>query len=107
MISILFISHSHILSAIHKITIKNYYYCQLRYDEESNYNYQTGTSNGGKIGHFTQIVWKGTTKLGIAKASTTTKKNGFYATYVVAQYSPAGNVRGRYRANVQQPGWGK
>ena len=100
-------SHSQILSAINKITIKNY--CQLRYDEESNYNYQTGRSNGGQIGHFTQIVWKGTTKLGIAKASATTKKNGFYATYVVAHYSPAGNIIGRsnYRANVQQPGWGK
>ena len=49
-----------------------------------------------KTGHFTQIVWKSTTKLGCAisfKSAT-----GKY--YGVCHYSPAGNYRGRFRQNV-------
>lgn len=70
------------------------------YDEESLYDYgRPGYSDA--TGHFTQVVWKGTSKLGIAKATS----NG--CTYVVARYSPSGNVRGRFPANVKQPTWGK
>merc|ERR1739844_7435 len=77
------------------------------YSEESDYDYQTGTSkNGYDIGHFTQVVWKGSTKFGIAKAYAK-QKNGWYGVWVVAHYGPAGNVGGDYIANVQQPGWGK
>ena len=86
-------------------TIKNY--CQLRYSEEPAYDYRTGTSKNGKvIGHFTQVVWKETTKVGIAKASAK-MADGWYGVWVVAHYGPAGNVGGDYIANVQQPGWGK
>ena len=74
---------------------------RLRYDEESLYDYgRPGYS--GATGHFTQVVWKGSTKFGIAKASAK-QKNGWYGVYVVAQYSPAGNSP-RYIANVGQPG---
>jgi len=79
------------------------------YDEESDYDYQYGTSKNGKeIGHFTQIVWKGSTEFGIAKAKAKLN-NGWYGVWVVAQYNPPGNFVGRanYIANVQQPGWGK
>merc|ERR1712226_911418 len=79
------------------------------YKEESDYDYQYGTSKNGKaIGHFTQIVWKGSTEFGIAKA-TAKQNDGWYGVWVVAQYSPAGNIVGRanYIANVQRPGWGK
>jgi len=75
------------------------------YDEINNYNFQTGKSNGGVIGHFTQVVWKASTKLGIGKASKTgpwTKRPGWTkkCDYVVGRYSPAGNWRGQYQANV-------
>jgi uncharacterized protein YkwD len=75
------------------------------YGEEANYDYRTGTSkNGKKIGHFTQLVWKGSTKFGIAKASGKRKqKDGWYSVWVVAQYSPAGNSVGQYIANVRKP----
>jgi len=77
------------------------------YGEESNYDYQTGTSKNGKtIGHFTQVVWKGSTKFGIAIARAKTK-GGWYGVWTVAQYSPSGNIvtgnRAYYKANVQQP----
>lgn len=55
--------------------------------------YKKGTklsqSNWSKAGHYTQMVWSTTTKvgLGIAKA-----KNG--KVYIVANYSPAGNMMG-------------
>jgi len=49
---------------------------------------------GHITGHFTQVVWKGTTKVGMAKAS------GNGRTWVVANYSPQGNVR-----MIGRPGW--
>jgi len=47
------------------------------------------------IGHFTQVVWKGSTELGIGKAS---GRNG--GTFVVANYNPPGNFGGQYNQNV-------
>ncbi|KAF4524951.1 hypothetical protein B566_EDAN014132, partial [Ephemera danica] len=44
--------------------------------------------------HFTQIVWKCTTELGIAIA---TRGN---RTVVVANYSPRGNMQDQFRENV-------
>ena len=49
-------------------------------------------------GHFTQVVWKNSKKLGIAKAK---NKNG--KTIVVANYEPAGNWIGQYKDNVPPP----
>ena len=69
----------------------------LRYDEHRDYNY----NNGGfsmETGHFTQMVWKSSTKFGIAKA--TGISNGMKCTYVVARYLPAGNVSGQFKKNV-------
>ena len=48
-------------------------------------------------GHFTQVVWKASTQLGIGKA----EKNG--CIYVVGRYSPAGNMGGQYKSNVLKP----
>ncbi|RZM01051.1 MAG: serine protease [Sphingomonas sp.] len=42
-----------------------------------------------KVGHYTQIVWRQTTRFGCAMASDATTD------YVVCRYSPAGNVIGR------------
>ena len=72
-------------------------------NEEPNYNYGTGrpwSSNpNGVIGHFTQLVWKGTTKLGVGIAGNRSKNCRF----VVFQYQPQGNVQGIYTENVFKP----
>lgn len=49
------------------------------------------SSNSGRfgdVGHFTQIVWRGTQEMGCAEASSRTDD------YVVCRYLPAGNVVG-------------
>lgn len=45
--------------------------------------------NWSKTGHYTQMVWSKTTKVGLGKAVC---KNG--ATIIVANYDPAGNMMG-------------
>ena len=54
----------------------------------------------GVIGHFTQIVWKSSLKVGVGIGTAT--KDGKTVTYIVARYSPAGNYNSNeaYRANV-------
>ncbi|XP_012281967.1 repressed by EFG1 protein 1 isoform X3 [Orussus abietinus] len=47
--------------------------------------------------HFTQIVWKGTSEMGIAMA----KKDG--TCVVVACYHPRGNIVGQFAENVKKP----
>jgi hypothetical protein len=46
-------------------------------------------------GHFTQVVWKASTELGVGWA---TGRNGW--TYFCCNYAPAGNYQGQFRANV-------
>ena len=73
------------------------------YSEEANYDYVNGkSSNGGVIGHFTQLVWKNTNKIGCAYAQ------GKYKTYspafyVCCNYYPAGNYNNQYIQNVFRP----
>lgn len=47
------------------------------------------------IGHFTQVVWKDSTELGVGCAKTDNGK-----TYVVANYNPPGNMMGKFKENV-------
>ena len=64
------------------------------YDERKLYNFRTpGYSES--TGHFTQIVWKGSKKVGIGLAKS---KNGMY--YGVASYYPPGNLQGTFEENV-------
>ena len=84
-----------------------------RYNEEKDYDYKTGdvkqqckdnpatcySKNG--VGHFTQVVWKDSIKLGIGKA--TGKIDKLFCTWVVGRYSPAGNVMGKFQENVLKP----
>ena len=84
-----------------------------RYAEEKNWDYWTGDKKQickqnpnscvakGATGHFTQVVWKGSVKLGIGKA--TGKVDDWFCTWVVGRYSPAGNVQGQYTNNVLKP----
>lgn len=71
---------------------------QMWYDEVKDYNFKNPGNFGG-TGHFTQVVWFESQQMGVAKAG---EGNG--AQYVVARYSPAGNVRGHYPDNVKPKG---
>lgn len=45
---------------------------------------------GSRTGHYTQVVWKGTTHVGC----------GYYNNVLSCQYSPPGNYGGQFRRNV-------
>ena len=63
--------------------------------------YSFGSDRGsGGTGHFTQVVWKGSSVLGIGSADA--EKNGMHCTYVVGRYKKAGNFIGNYKENVEQ-----
>lgn len=63
-----------------KSPVRHWYSEVKEYDYKKDADFQKGT------GHFTQVVWKDTKELGIAKAKGV-KEGG---TYVVAIYNPAG-----------------
>ena len=70
------------------------------YAEIKSYNYgKPGFS--GATGHFTQVVWKSSTKLGCGIASG--KFQGYNGRYVVCRYAPPGNVIGAFPQNVLPP----
>lgn len=53
---------------------------------------------GMHCGHFTQVVWKSSTKFGCGQALSEWGKS-----FIVCNYSPAGNVQGHFDANVPVP----
>ncbi|KAL9975351.1 hypothetical protein ACROYT_G012504 [Oculina patagonica] len=61
------------------------------------YNFATGGFSGG-TGHFTQVVWKGSTVLGVGRAEV--EQNGMKCAYIVGRYKPAGNMMGDFPKNV-------
>ena len=66
------------------------------YDEIKDYDFKKGKSkNGGVVGHFTQLVWKDSTQLGIGVA-----KSAKNSIYVVANYHPGGNFNHNELNNV-------
>ena len=70
-----------------------------RYNEVCQPGYTFGSESGSSgTGHFTQVVWKGSQKLGMGKADG--EKNGMKCTYIVGRYDPAGNMMGAYADNV-------
>lgn len=58
-------------------------------------------------GHFTQLVWNGSTKFGAARAFGKSPGSQFYETYIVANFSVAGNMAGDFAANVATPTMGQ
>ena len=70
----------------------------FRYKEVCSPGFNFGSEEPGGAGHFTQVVWKKSTKLGIGKA--TSKEKGMTCTYVVARYKPAGNYKSQFGDNV-------
>ena len=76
----------------------------FRYSERKYYNYENPIyGSSGVIGHFTQLVWKSSQKVGVGIASKIT--GGNTKTVIVARYSPPGNIHTteEYKANVMQP----
>lgn len=69
------------------------------YDEELDYDYVTGKAKVpfAPILHFTQIVWKATTKLAMAIAMANNRL------VAVARYEPVGNNGGQFQENVLVP----
>ncbi|CUM53323.1 uncharacterized protein AC631_00548 [Debaryomyces fabryi] len=61
------------------------------YEEGNDYDYSSSSS----FDHFTQIIWKDTTKLGCAY-----KDCSSAGKYIVCSYDPAGNVVGEGKANL-------
>lgn len=70
------------------------------YAEGASYSYQRASYTPG-LGHFTQLVWKSTTKVGCGIAACN-GKHGTPGNLLVCEYSPAGNVvnPGYFGANV-------
>ncbi|KAK5639994.1 hypothetical protein RI129_010805 [Pyrocoelia pectoralis] len=64
------------------------------YDEVKDYVFGSESIKFNTL-HFTQVIWKGTTELGVGMA-----KNSKGQTYVVANYSPRGNILSQFTANV-------
>jgi uncharacterized protein YkwD len=61
-----------------------------------------------KVGHLTQLVWKGTTKVGCVSidcgnAMTVNNEASTMNKYTVCNYSPPGNYAGEYAKNVSPP----
>ena len=73
------------------------------YAEEKNYSYAHPQFSSA-TGHFTQLVWKSSRKIGCAYAPCY-GKNGTPGNYVVCEYSPAGNIvnAGYFEKNVTPP----
>jgi len=68
------------------------------YSEIKDYTFGKEPSMGGPVtGHFTQVVWKGSTEVGVGVAQEGSK------VVVVANYSPPGNYGGQYVDNVPPP----
>lgn len=66
---------------------------QMWYDEVNDPGYSGDGDMGA--GHFTQLVWKSTTKVGMAMG----EAGG--DVYIAANYDPAGNMMGDYDNNVE------
>ncbi|CAN8257961.1 unnamed protein product [Cochlearia groenlandica] len=59
---------------------------ELWVDERANYNYASNTCKGVFCGHYTQVVWRNSVRVGCAKVRC---NNG--GTIIVCNYDPRGN----------------
>ena len=77
-------------------------YLQLfffRYNEvcDPGYDFSNGGFSSG-TGHFTQVVWKESTVLGLGRVEI--DRRGMKCAYIVGRYKPRGNMRGKFPENV-------
>jgi uncharacterized protein YkwD len=69
------------------------------YGEIKDYDFsKPAPSDPSKTGHFTQLVWKGSIKIGAGRVYG--RGGDWYETYIAVNFSPAGNMAGAYEANV-------
>ena len=66
---------------------------KMWYDEVSHYRFPNGGFSA-QTGHFTQVVWRGTARVGCGRSQC----NGM--DIWVCEYDPPGNWQGQYRENV-------
>ncbi|XP_066912931.1 uncharacterized protein [Clytia hemisphaerica] len=66
------------------------------YGEIKNFDYEHSDHFEVQTGHFTQVVWKHSKKVGAAMATSQSGKH-----YVCARYDPPGNMRGVFERNLQ------
>ncbi|KAJ3706114.1 hypothetical protein LUZ61_009819 [Rhynchospora tenuis] len=60
--------------------------------EKQYYNYNTNTCQSGKVcGHYTQVVWRSSTKIGCAKVVCDNNAGIF----IICSYNPPGNISGQ------------
>mmetsp|Transcript_124482 Transcript_124482/g.220564 ORF Transcript_124482/g.220564 Transcript_124482/m.220564 type:complete len:91 (-) Transcript_124482:36-308(-) len=71
--------------------------CADWYSEVDKYDFDNPGFGMG-TGHFTQLVWKSTKKVGMAKV--VGESHGMTAIWIAANYSPAGNMQGAFENNV-------
>ena len=69
------------------------------YGESAQYRYGSGFSPS--TGHFTQLVWKGSVRLGCGMARVS--GGSMNTVYVVCSYDPPGNVTSEFPQNVFPP----
>ncbi|XP_019170408.1 PREDICTED: basic form of pathogenesis-related protein 1-like [Ipomoea nil] len=63
---------------------------KLWVDEKDNYDYNSNSCVGGDCGHYTQVVWRSSVRLGCGRARC---NNGWWL--ISCSYDPAGNVSGQ------------
>jgi glioma pathogenesis-related protein 2 len=69
------------------------------YGEVKNFDFgQPEGPHSGVTGHFTALVWKGTTKLGVGRVAG--QGSQWWETFIVANFFPAGNMTGDFQENV-------
>lgn len=66
---------------------------KMWYDEVAQYNFKSGGFSS-QTGHFTQVVWRGTARVGCGRSQC--KGMDIW----VCEYDPPGNWEGQYRQNV-------
>jgi len=73
------------------------------YGESLGYDFgcEPAESFSCNYGHFTQLVWRNTSRMGIGKAKASDGKR----TVIVANYDPPGNYIGQYTQNIPTPMW--
>lgn len=88
--------HISIMDSVVSDKLLAQYMCEVWYREGQNYSFVNPgfNTNGCVTSHFTQMLWKGTKEVGVAKLT----RDG--RTFAVAVYKPQGNVSGEFEANV-------
>jgi len=70
------------------------------YSEGTEYDYSSEPPQDSPAGHFTQMVWAGSTAMGVGLTAVPSRPGKWL---IVVKYDPPGNWLGQYTANVWEP----